>query len=259
MRSAQRTLSFAALPLAAGLLAAAPAYGRRILAAERHGHWPRNTSRAAMRQSWGQPALQAGAWTTRTGAAGRRHLGLDHQRPLRRKRAAWNGTCTVATAGTPAARLQPAGLVQVPGRTSSAPRHQLRLWRTAAASATKSLYAKYNYTSRATFSASPTRAAPATSTSAPTTSWATRLTLNLHAGDGRVAGAGNGIWNWRDCQGPASPEARRRLERFRRLHPRLGRHRRLRPLHDRRAARRRRLAYSNVARRAVVLSLTRTF
>ena len=30
------------------------------------------------------------------------------------------------------------------------------------------------------------------------------LTLNLHAGDGRVAGAGNAIWNWRDAKAGVS-------------------------------------------------------
>jgi uncharacterized protein (TIGR02001 family) len=85
------------------------------------------------------------------------------------------------------------------------------------------------------------------------------LTLNLHAGDGRVAGSGNDIWNWRDLKAGLT----RQLEDGWTVAVNYTRAIGATGVYDRyttgvpRADGR--LAVSNVARRAIVLSLTRKF
>jgi uncharacterized protein (TIGR02001 family) len=85
------------------------------------------------------------------------------------------------------------------------------------------------------------------------------FTLNLHAGEGRVAGSGNGIWNWRDLRAGLS----RKLDagwllalnysRAFGATPAYAHYTTGVPRADGRPA------VSDVARRAVVLTITRTF
>lgn len=86
-----------------------------------------------------------------------------------------------------------------------------------------------------------------------------KLTLNLHAGDGRVAGSGNDIWNWRDIKAGLT----RQLEdgwtvalNYTRAIGATGVYDRYTTGVPRADGR---LAVSNVAHRAVVVSLTRKF
>ncbi|MCS0580168.1 TorF family putative porin [Massilia pinisoli] len=123
----------------------------------------------------------------------------------------------------------------------------------------KSLYARYNYTfSRDFFGIQNARGTGYLDVGAdqPLTK---SLTLNLHAGDGRVAGSGNGIWDWRDVKAGLTHKledgwtvavnytralgATGVYDRYTTGVPRSDGH----------------LAVSNVARRAIVLSLTRKF
>jgi len=123
----------------------------------------------------------------------------------------------------------------------------------------KSLYARYNYTfSRDFFGIQNARGTGYLDVGAdqPLTK---SLTLNLHAGDGRVAGSGNGIWDWRDVKAGLT----HKLEdgwtvamNYTRALGATGVYDRYTTGVPRSDGR---LAVSNVARRAVVLSLTRKF
>lgn len=85
------------------------------------------------------------------------------------------------------------------------------------------------------------------------------LTLNLHAGDGRVAGSGNDVWDWRDLKAGLTHQLEDGWTAALNYTRAIG----ATGIYDRyttgvpRADGR--LAVSNVARRAVVLSLTRKF
>jgi uncharacterized protein (TIGR02001 family) len=85
------------------------------------------------------------------------------------------------------------------------------------------------------------------------------LTLNLHAGDGRVAGRGNAVWNWRDLRAGLSTKldggwiAAANITRAYGATAAYERYTTGVPRADGRPA------VANVARRALVLSLTRTF
>jgi uncharacterized protein (TIGR02001 family) len=123
----------------------------------------------------------------------------------------------------------------------------------------KSLYARYNVTfSRDFFGIQNARGTGYLDVGAdqPLTK---SLTLNLHAGDGRVAGSGNGIWDWRDVKAGLT----HKLEdgwtvavNYTRALGATGVYDRYTTGVPRSDGR---LAVANVARRAVVLSLTRKF
>jgi hypothetical protein len=101
--------------------------------------------------------------------------------------------------------------------------------------------------------------APATWTSAPPPPLTTSLTLNLHAGDGRVAGSGNGIWDWRDLKAGLTHKLQDGWSvalNYTRAIGATGVYNGYTTGVPRPDGR---LAVANVARRAVVLSLTRKF
>jgi len=123
----------------------------------------------------------------------------------------------------------------------------------------KSFYARYNYTfSRDFFGITNARGTGYldVGTDQPLTK---SLTLNLHAGDGRVAGPGNDIWDWRDLKAGLTHQ----LEdgwtvamNYTRAIGATGVYNSYTTGVPRADGR---LVVSNVARRAVVLSLTRKF
>jgi hypothetical protein len=123
----------------------------------------------------------------------------------------------------------------------------------------KTFYARYNYTfSRDFFGITNARGTGYLDVGAdqPLTK---SLTLNLHAGDGRVAGPGNDIWDWRDLKAGLTHQ----LEdgwtvamNYTRAIGATGVYNSYTTGVPRADGR---LAVSNVARRAVVLSLTRKF
>ncbi len=123
----------------------------------------------------------------------------------------------------------------------------------------KSLYARYNYTfSRDFFGIANARGTGYLDVGADQ-ALTRSLTLNLHAGDGRVAGSGNGIWDWRDLKAGLT----HKLEdgwtvalNYTRAIGGTGIYNSYTTGVPRPDGR---LAVANVARRAVVLSLTRKF
>ena len=123
----------------------------------------------------------------------------------------------------------------------------------------KSLYARYNYTfSRDFFGIANARGTGYLDVGADQ-ALTRSLTLNLHAGDGRVAGSGNGIWDWRDLKAGLTHQLEDGWSAALNYTRAIGatgvydRYTTGVPRSDGR------LAAANVARRAIVVSLTRKF
>jgi uncharacterized protein (TIGR02001 family) len=152
-----------------------------------------------LRQSWGRPALQAG---------------VDYVRPGGWRAGAWTSTVdkrfidngsvemdmyagysrTVADVGYNArATWYHYPGARVPGSGTGFDYGEL-----AAGLSWRTVYAKYNYTfTRDFFGVADARGTGYLDLGARH-EFAPGLLLKLHAGDGRVAGIGNGVWNWRD-------------------------------------------------------------
>jgi uncharacterized protein (TIGR02001 family) len=268
MRSAQRTLSFAALPLAAGLLAAAPAYAADASSPESDTVSPLSATvtlasqyvSRGVRQSWGHPALQAGAdYSSADGwSAGAWASTIDD-------RFVENGSLELDLYAGYGGNIGALGYntsltwYKYPGARVSATNTSYDYGELQGGLSWKSLYAKYNYTfSHDFFGITDARGTGYLDIGA-NHELGHALTLQLHAGDGRVAGAGNGIWNWRDLRAGFS----KKLDsgwaatlNYTRAYGATGAYDRYTTGVPRADGR---LALSNVARRAVVLTLTRTF
>jgi uncharacterized protein (TIGR02001 family) len=270
MRSAQRNLPFAALPLLAGLLATAtaPAHAAGDASPEPETASPLSATvtvasqyvSRGVRQSWGRPALQAG---------------VDYASPSGWNAGAWsssiddrfveNGRLELDLYAGYAGTAGPLGYnatltwYRYPGARVSATNTSYDYGELQGGLSWKSLYAKYNYTySRDFFGITDARGTGYLDVGA-NHELGHALTLQLHAGDGRVAGAGNGIWDWRDLRAGLS----RKLDggwvaalNYTRAFGASGAYDRYTTGVARADGR---TAFSNVARRALVLSLTRTF
>jgi uncharacterized protein (TIGR02001 family) len=152
-----------------------------------------------IRQSWGRPALQAGvdyvrqdgwragAWTSTVDQRFIDNGSLEMDVYAGYSRSV--GDFGYSARGTwyhyPGAR--------VPGSSIGFDYGEL-----AAGLSWKAVYAKYNYTfTRDFFGVADARGTGYLDLGAKH-EFGPGLLLKLHAGDGRVAGAGNGVWNWRD-------------------------------------------------------------
>jgi len=213
-----------------------------------------------IRQSWDRPAVQAG---------------VDYAGPRGWSAGAWassidarfveNGSMELdlyaGYAGTVGRLGYNATLTwyKYPGARVSATGTSYDYGEVQAGLSWKSLYAKYNYTfSRDFFGIQDARGTGYLDVGA-NHDLGHALALQLHAGDGRVAGAGNGIWDWRDLRAGLS----KKLEggwvaalNYTRAFGAAGVYDRYTtgvPRADGRPA------FANVVRRALVLSLTRTF
>jgi uncharacterized protein (TIGR02001 family) len=277
MRSGQWNLSFAALPLLAGLLAAAAsaqAADVSPLESDAAGQlsgaaaspWSATVTAATqyvsrgIRQSWGRPALQAGAdyssphgWNAGAWASSIDDRYIEIASVELDLYAGYGGTAgplgynaTLTWYRYPGARVSATGTSYDYGELQGG-----LSW--------KSLYAKYNYTfSRDYFGIENARGTGYLDIGA-NFELGQALTLQLHAGDGRVAGAGNGIWDWRDLRVGLSKKfdggwvaAVNPTRAF----GATGAYDRYTTGVARAEGR---PAVSNVARRAMILSLTRTF
>jgi uncharacterized protein (TIGR02001 family) len=152
-------------------------------------------------QTWGGPALQAGldyahpsGWSAGTWAS------TISDRFVERGRVEWDlyGGYSGA-AGSLGYSLQ-AYYYAYPGAVISATGTRFNYGEIAAGLSFKSLYAKYYRTvTRDFFGITDARGTGYLDVGA-NPELGGGLTLNLHAGDGRVAGAGNDAWNWRDAK-----------------------------------------------------------
>lgn len=268
MRSAQRNLSFSALPLLAGVLATAPAYAAGDTPTEPEAAAPLSGSvtlasqyvSRGVRQSWGRPAIQAGIdYTTAGGwSAGAWTSTIDD-------RFVENGTLELDLYAGYTGAAGPLGYnatltwYRYPGARVSATNTSYDYGELQGGLSWKSLYAKYNYTfSRDFFGITGARGTGYLDVGA-NHPLGHALTLQLHAGDGRVAGEGNGVWDWRDFRaglGKTFDGGWVAALNYTRAYGASGAYDRYTTGVARAGGR---PAFSNVARRAVVLSLTRTF
>lgn len=268
MRSAQRNLAFAALPLAAGLLAAGPLHAAEPPIAESAAASPWSGSvtvasqyvSRGIRQSWGRPAVQAGVdYSSPQGwSVGAWGSGID-------ERFVENGSAELDLYAGYAGAAGPIGYnatltwYRYPGARVSSTNTSYDYGELQAGLSWKSLYAKYNYTfSRDFFGITDARGTGYLDIGA-NHELGNAFTLQLHAGDGRVAGAGNGMWDWRDVRAGLG----RKFDggwvgalAYTRAFGGSGAYDRYTTGVARADGR---PAVSNVARRAVVLTLTRNF
>jgi uncharacterized protein (TIGR02001 family) len=152
-----------------------------------------------IRQSWGRPALQAGVDYVRADgwSAGAWTSTVD-------QRFIDNGSIEMDVYAGYSRRVGDVGYstkatwyhypgARVPGSSIGFDYGEL-----AAGLSWKTVYAKYNYTfTRDFFGVADARGTGYLDLGAKH-EFGSGLLLKLHAGDGRVAGNGNGVWNWRD-------------------------------------------------------------
>jgi uncharacterized protein (TIGR02001 family) len=152
-----------------------------------------------IRQSWGRPALQAG---------------IDYVRPDGWRAGAWtstvderfidNGSLEMDVYAGYSRSIGDVGYsaratwyhdpgARVPGSSIGFDYGEL-----AAGLSWKTLYAKYNVTFTRDFFGVPDARGTGYLDLGAKHEFRAGLMLKLHAGDGRVAGSGNGVWNWRD-------------------------------------------------------------
>jgi uncharacterized protein (TIGR02001 family) len=255
------------MPLLAGMFAIAPAQAADGAASDDAASpLSANLTLASqyvsrgIRQTWGRPAVQGG---------------VDYSRPDGWNAGAWASTVDerfiekgsveldlyAGYAGSSGDLGYNAALTwyKYPGARISATGTRYDYAELQGGLSWKSLYAKYYYTvSRDFFGIENARGTGYLDIGA-NHDIGHALTLQLHAGDGRVAGAGNGIWDWRDLRAGLS----RKFEggwvaalNVTRAYGASGAYDRYTTGVARADGR---PAVANVARRAVVLTLTRTF
>jgi uncharacterized protein (TIGR02001 family) len=272
MRSVPRNLSIGALPLLAGLLAAAPAQAadtpepQAVSPVSPASPFSATLTLASqyvsrgVRQSWGRPAVQAG---------------IDYATPGGWNAGAWSSTIDDRFVENGSVELDlyagysgsagPVGYnatvtwYRYPGARVSATNTSYDYGELQAGLSWKSLYARYNLTFSRDFFGIPDARGTGYLDIGANHELGHAFTLQLHAGDGRVAGAGNDIWNWRDLRAGLS----RKFEggwvaalNYTRAYGPSGAYERYTTGVARADGR---PALSNVARRALVMSLTRTF
>lgn len=262
-----RFFRLSTLPLLAGFLVAGHCgAGDYSAAAEEASPFSANVGAVSqyvsrgIRQSWGRPAVQAGF-----DYAGSRGWNAGVWASSIDERFVENGSMEVDLYAGYAGAIGPLGYnatltwYRYPGARVSATGTSYDYGEVQAGLSWKSLYAKYNYTfSRDFFGIQDARGTGYLDIGA-NHELGHALALQLHAGDGRVAGAGNGIWDWRDLRAGLS----KKFEggwvaalNYTRAFGGAGVYDRYTtgvPRADGRPA------FANVARRALVLSLTRTF
>jgi uncharacterized protein (TIGR02001 family) len=213
-----------------------------------------------IRQTWGRPAAQAGVdYVHPSGwSAGTSVINVDD-------RFVENGSVEWDLYGGYSGNAGPVGWsamiywYKYPGARIAATNTSFDYGELSAGVSWKSLYARYNYTiSHDFFGIQNARGTGYLDVGADHPLSHT-LTLNLHAGDGHVAGSGNGLWDWRDLKAGLT----RRFEggwvaavNYTRAFGATNVYERYTTGVPRPDGR---VAVSNVARSAVVFSLTRKF
>ncbi len=153
------------------------------------------------RQTWGQPALQAGAdyshpggWSLGT------WLSTVSDRYIQDATLEWDLYGGYAGTAGEVGYSVLAYYYKYPGAVYRATGVKYDYGELALGLSYKMLYAKYNHTvTRDFFGISNARGTGYLDVGA-NIDLGSGFTLNLHAGNGRVAGTGNDIWNWRDAK-----------------------------------------------------------
>jgi uncharacterized protein (TIGR02001 family) len=255
MKPVHRLMPIAALLLSAGtsLAHAAGEFTTTVTAASQY------VSRG-FRQTWGGPALQAGIdYAHPSGWSAGTWVSNVDQRYIEGGKLEWDLYGGYSGNAGPLGYSAMLYLYKYPGARISATDTSFDYAELSAGLSWKSLYAKYNYTvTRDFFGITDARGTGYLDVGV-NHELGHKVTLNLHAGDGRVAGIGNEVWNWRDLKAGLSRPleggwvAALNYTRAYGATPVYERYTTGVPRADGRPA------FSNVGRRALVLSLSRTF
>jgi uncharacterized protein (TIGR02001 family) len=212
------------------------------------------------RQTWGQPAVQGGIDVThRSGWSAGSWVSNVSDRYIEHGKLEWDlyggYSGTVRDIGYSLVALY----YKYPGAVIGATGTRFDYGELSAGLTWKAVYAKYNYTFTRDFFGIVNARGTGYFDSGASLTLGHDTTLTLHAGEGRVAGAGNDYWNWRDIKAGLSRPlpggwtvAAAWTRAFGATHA-----------YDRYSTgvpdARGHIAYSNPAKGSVVLSLTRSF
>jgi len=212
------------------------------------------------RQTWGKPALQAGVdFVHRSGWSLGSWVSNVSERYVENGKLEWDlyggYSGSLAQVGYSLTALY----YRYPGAVIGASGTRYDYAELSAGLSYKSLYAKYNYTLTRDFFGIANARGTGYFDGGANVDLGHATSLNLHAGEGRVAGAGNDYWNWRDIKvgltrtlpgGWSVAGAYTRAFGATHAYDRYST-----GVPDARGH----IAYSNPARRSFVLSLTRSF
>lgn len=154
-----------------------------------------------VRQTWGKPAAQAGLdYAHPSGWSAGTWLSTISDRFVEKGTVEWDiyGGYSGAVGDVGYSAL--AYYYKYPGAVISATGTKFDYAELSAGLTYKSFYGKYNYTVTKDFFGITNARGTGYLDVGVNHDLGNGWTLNLHAGDGRVAGSGNDIWNWRDAK-----------------------------------------------------------
>lgn len=153
------------------------------------------------RQSWGRPAAQAGIdFVGRNGWSGGTWFSTVSDRIVAGGSLEWDLYGGYSAALGPLGYSLMAHYYKYPGAALSGSGVRYDYGEISAAVSYKALYAKYNYTVTRNFFGIANARGTGYLDGGANVALGSATTLNLHVGEGRVAGAGNDYWNWRDVR-----------------------------------------------------------
>ena len=153
------------------------------------------------RQTWGKPALQLGVDVAHASgwSAGSWVSNVD-ERYVENGRLEWDLYGGYSGSLGPLGYSLTALYYKYPGAVIGVTGTRYDYGELSAGLSYKSVYAKYNYTFTRDFFGNANARGTGYFDGGANLALGAATTLNLHAGEGRVAGAGNDYWNWRDVK-----------------------------------------------------------
>ena len=208
--SVQQRLPLACLVLCAvqpSLHAAELSDADTLFTADRGSAWSANATVASQyvsrgfRQSWGRPAAQAGIdIVDPSGWSGGTWFSTVSDRVVAGGSLEWDLYGGYSAALGPFGYSLMAHYYKYPGAALSGSGTRYDYGEISAGISYKALYAKYNYTVTRNFFGIAHARGTGYLDGGANLDLGSATTLNLHLGEGRVAGAGNDYWNWRDIK-----------------------------------------------------------
>lgn len=208
--SVQRLLPLACLALYAAqpsVHAAAPADEATLLSVERAPALSANATIASQyvsrgfRQTWGRPAAQAGVdYVHPSGWSVGTWFSNVSDRFVENGSLEWDLYGGYSGTAGPLGYSLMAHYFKYPGAAVGATGIRFDYAELSAGVSYKALYAKYNYTVTRNFFGIANARGTGYLDGGANVELGDVTTLNLHVGEGRVAGAGNDYWNWRDVK-----------------------------------------------------------
>lgn len=200
---APRLLPLACLFLCALPLAHAdePAAGRQAWSVSANASLASQYISRGFRQTWGRPAVQAGVdFNHRSGVSAGSWVSNVSDRYVENGKLEWDlyggYSGSLGALGYSLTALY----YKYPGALVKATGTRFDYGELSAGLAYKAIYARYNYTLTRDFFGITNARGTGYFDGGANLDLGHATTLNLHAGEGRVAGAGNDYWDWRDVK-----------------------------------------------------------